>query len=267
MTLRLGKREAQYDPKTLAMAEFMAPPAVPSAYDLDKGRRAFPLDAWGNDAWGNCVKVGQANQLIRLERLEQRRTLKLTSELVIQAYKDEVLAEFNEVTSNAGDANDNGLIVLYNIRNWRTTGWTLDFTKKANDARVYKIAAFGELHPEDYEQLKAACYLLHGVQLGLWLPRGIQGNYTKWDYAGENGPEWQPGSWGGHLVYAKAYDGDEFEILTWGMKVRVTKSFLAKYCDEAYAVVDDFDNWRKSKIIDVEALKQALRDIGASGIE
>lgn len=267
MNLRLGKQEAKYDQRTLSLATFMAPPAVPSSFDFDKTRASFPLHAWGNDAWGNCVKVGQANQLVRLERLEQRRTLKLTEELVVEAYKDEVQREFGSRPEHAGDAYDSGLYVLDNLKNWRAIGWPLDFTKTPNDTRTYSIAAFGELIPVDWEQIKAGIYLLHGVQLGLSLPMGIQGNYTYWDYPATNGDEkWRPGSWGGHLVYAKAYDGDDLEILTWGMKVKVSREFIAKYCDEAYAIVDNFDAWRKSKSLDVDAMIEYLRSIGARGV-
>lgn len=265
--MRLGKQEAKYDQRTMSLANFMAPPVVPSSFDFDKTRAAFPLFPWGNNEWGNCVKVGQANQLVRLERLEQRRTLKLTEELVVEAYKDEAQREFGNRPIQAGDPWDNGLFVLDNLKNWRAIGWPLDFTKKPNDTRTYNIAAFGELIPTDYEQIKAAIYLLHGVQIGLWLPKGVQGNYTYWDYPASNGDDkWQPGSWGGHLVYAKAYDGDDIEILTWGMKVRVSREFIAKYSDEAYAVVDNFDNWRKSKTLDVEAMIEYLRSIGARGV-
>ena len=265
--MRLGKREAVSDPRTLMLGNFIEPRVVPSKHDFDQGRAGFPLDPWGNDQWGNCVKVGEANQLVRLERLEQRRTLKLTADHVVKAYAEESERQFGVRPSAPGDAGDQGLVVLWNLRNWRNLGWTLDFTKRKGDDRTYTISAFGELVPNDYEQLKAACYLLHGVQLGLWLPRAVAGNYTYWDYNGETGDHWRPGSWGGHLVYAKAYNGDSMEILTWGFKVKVSKRFLARFCDEAYAVVDSWDNWRKSKEINVEGMKTYLREIGARGIE
>lgn len=267
MELRLGKKEYVPDPRNMMLSNYMTPRVLPAKYDFDKKRKPFPLHPFGNDKWGNCVKVGQANEMLRLERLEQRRTLKIQEHHVVAAYQDEVERQFGVRPAAPGGTGDNGLVTISNMRNWRNIGWTLDFTKKPNDARVYKIDAFGELEPNDFEQVKAATYLLHGVQFGFWLPRAVQGNFTLWDYNGESGPEWQPGSWGGHLVYSKAYEGDEVEILTWGFKVRVTKRFIAKFADEAYAVVDSWNTWRKSKEIDVEGMKQHLRDIGARGIE
>jgi hypothetical protein len=267
MELRLGKQEYVADPRTMMLGNFIEPIVLPHTYDFDRHRAKFPIHPWGNDQWGNCVKVGQANQLIRLERIEQKRTLKLNDSLVVEAYKEEVERQFGTRPIFAGGAGDDGLVVLHNLRNWRKVGWTLDFTKKKKDARTYTISAFGEIIPSDYEQVKGAIYLLHGAQLGFWLPRSVRGNYTRWDYNGESSPEWQAGSWGGHLVYAKAYDGNDIEILTWGMKVKVSRTFVAKYCDEAWAVVDNFDNWRSSSQLDTAGMLNYLRSIGATGIE
>lgn len=252
----------------MQLGSFLEPLKLPASFDFDKGRARFPLSPWGNDEWGNCVKVGQTNQLVRLERLEQRRTLPINTEMVVEAYKQEVGRQFGKQPQQAGDPYDTGLYVLDNLRNWRSVGMPLDFTKAPGDARVYKTAAFGEIVPQDWEQIKASIYLLHGVQLGLWLPLGVRGNLTYWDYPEKNGNTiWVPGSWGGHLVYAKAYDGDDLEILTWGHKVKVSREFVAKYCDEAYAVVDNFDEWRRNRQVDVEGMLRYLRDIGASGIQ
>lgn len=267
---KLGKQEHVYDERTLRLGTFMAAEIVrPRRYDFDAKRAGFPLDAWGNTDWGNCVKVCEANHTVRLERLEQKRTLKVSTAQVVEEYKAEVLRQFGQATEKPGDPNDSGLVMLHNLRNWRKVGWPLDFTKKENDTRVYKIAAFGELESNDPDQLKNAIYLLHGVQLGIWLPRAAQTMTRKgtWDYNGESGPEWAPGSWGGHAVYAKAYDTESIEVLTWGQKVKVTNNFIAQYCDEAWGVVDSFNHWKGRNEIDVQALIQRLRDVGASNIE
>lgn len=267
---RLGKQEHVFDERTLRLGAFMAAEIIrPGRYDFDAKRAPFQLSPWGNDSWGNCVKVAEGNQLVRLERLEQKRTLKLTTYHVVEEYKAEVMRQFGVQTNSPGDVNDSGLVMLHNLRNWRKVGWPLDFTKKKGDTRQYHIAAFGELESNDPEQLKNAIFLLHGVQLGFWLPRAAQAMTRKgtWDYNGETGPEWAPGSWGGHAVYSKAYTPENIEVLTWGMKVRVTDKFIAKYCDEAWAVVDSFDHWRGHSEIDVQAIIKHLHDVGASNVE
>lgn len=259
MEIRLGKKDYEFDAKTLKLSTAISPTVVvPHAYDFDKGRARFPLNPWGNDEWGCCVKVAEANQVIRLERLEQRRTVMIDTDVVLAEYKTDT------GSTAPGDSLDNGLVMLDNNRRWRTKGFQVY-------KRNYQIAAFGELEPGEIDQLQAAVYLLHGVQFGFALPRFVSSqvyDYATWDIApGENGEHTQPGSWGGHAVYCKKYDSSGFEILTWGLHIYVSNAFVKRYCDEAWAVVDDFDHWRKRPEIDVSSIIQHLRDIGASGIQ
>ena len=255
--MRLGKQGHVEDERTLMMANFMLDIHVPEQYDFDKRRAAFPSRMWGNDAYGDCVIAGRCNHLMRLERVEQRRTVPL--------YDDDAVSEYKRLTGcqSAGDANDTGLVVLEAMRDWRNDGMATDGRFGIRSARNYKIAAYGELNPQDRNQLRNAIYTMHGIHLGFWLPIAAQRmtNNGLWDYNGEGGSEWQEGSWGGHLVYSKAYDADGLEILTWGMKVKVTNNFIEKYCDEAWAVVDSLDSWRTKQTIDVAALEQRLQEI------
>lgn len=253
--VRLGKKDYVYDEKTLKLGPVFSPTLViPHTFDFDAGRSKFPLDMWGNDKWGDCAKVAQANQVIRLERLEQRRTLKLTTSDVVAAYQAETGAQ------EPGDPRDTGLVMLNNNRLWRHVGFPFK-------NHFYNIAAFGELDPHEPDQLRAAIYLLHGVQFGFSLPRACQTMGNEWDYRGETGPEWQPGSWGGHAVFGKRYDEGGVEVLTWGEEVYVTNTFIDRYCDEAWAVVDNFDNWRKRPEIDINAVIGHLNEIGATHVE
>lgn len=260
MDVRLGKQAHRYDSRTLALGDFIQHTPLPAYHDFDKRRAAFPLKVWGNDAWGNCVIVGQAHHMTRLERIEQRRTLPITEDDVVDRYK--ALSGAQE----PGDRNDVGLVVLDALKRWRE-GWQLDFSR-SDPPRDYKISAYGELDPHDLWQLRAAVFYLHGVQFGFWLPLtaqdGLNSENPTWDYIPTGDERERPGTWGGHLVYSKAYNSDgSFEILTWGMKVRVTPAFIDHYCDEAWAVVDDFDAWRNRPIVDVAGMIEKLREIGA----
>lgn len=256
MNFRLGKQLYEHDERTLMLARYMLPDIrVPEKFDFDKGRRPFPLRTWGNDEWGDCVIAGEANQLLRLERVEQRRTIPLDNSTVVERYK--------QLTGSAspGDANDNGLVVLDAFRDWYHNGFKIG-------NRNYTIAAYGELDPLNGAELRMACYVFHGIHLGFWLPLAAQGmtNNGVWDYNGESGPHWAPGSWGGHLVFAKKFDKDSFEILTWGMQVKVTNSFIEKYCDEAWTPVDSLDSWRTKQTIDVAGLVSQLQQISSKPV-
>lgn len=251
MSERLGKLEYKPDDRTARLATWMADTVVvPKKYDFDRGRAPFPLDPWGNEEWGDCVRAGRCNHTLRLERIETRRTVHVTADQVINSYKHATGAV------SPGDANDNGLVVLDDLNDWRQNGWTIG-------GKGYTIAAFGELDPTDFEQLKSATYLFHGIQLGFWLPRAVQGA-SEWTYHGETGPEWKAGSWGGHLVYSKMYADGSAEVLSWGRRIRVSKEFIAKYADEAWAVVDSLDVWRRRPEFDVQGLIKHLHDIGAT---
>jgi len=243
---RLGKQEHKFDKRTLMMARFALPGIrVPERYDFDKNKTPIPLLMWGNDRWGDCVIAGEANHLLRLERIEQRRTVKMGDDTVVARYKALSGAR------SPGDGNDQGLVVLEAMRDWKNNGWTIN-------GRNYKIAAYGELEPSDRKQLRMAAYALHGIHLGFSLPAAAQNMAGVWDYNGQLGPQWRPGSWGGHLVFSKSFSSEGLGILTWGQKVFVTNEFIEKYCDEAWAIVDNLDSWRVKQTINVPLLMQQL---------
>lgn len=249
--LKLGKQDHKFDERTLRLARFALPDIrVPVPWDFDKGRRPIPIRMWGNDANGDCVIAAQSNHLLRLERVEQRRTIPLFDKDCVDRYR--LLTGSQE----AGDSRDEGLVALDSMRDWNHNGYQ---TPKRN----YKIAAYGELDVLDMTELQMAAFIFHGIHFGFWLPVAARRMTSQgvWDYNGESSPEFQPGSWGGHMVYSKAFDNETFEILTWGIKVKVTHDFIRKYCDEAWAVVDSFDSWRTRQTIDVPGLTRQLFEI------
>jgi hypothetical protein len=260
----LGKKEYEPDVRTLKLGQMMKLPEihVPSHYDFDDRRREFPMEEWGNLDWGNCVICGQANQLLRFERIEQRRTLKLREEDVVGRYKALSGAE------KPGDGKDQGLIVLEAMKDWQNSGFVVVPVPKGKakaTPKNFKIAAYGELDPDNHAQMRGAIYLLHGIHMGFWLPRAAQKMSAEkfWNYKGETGPDWEPGSWGGHLVYCKAYDEVSYEVISWGGKIIVTNSFVDRYCDEAWAAVDNLNSPRTRQVFDVDALVAKLHEIGA----
>jgi len=252
---RLGKQEAKEDERTLRMANFLSvpPSGIPATYDFERGRSNFPTHTWGNDEWGDCVVAGRANQQQRLQRIESRLTIPLTDQMVVDTYKRMTGAQ------NPGDQNDVGLVVLDALKDWRA-GWYVPVWKKG---RTYSIDAFGALDPKDGYELRAAAYLLTGIQFGLWLPITAYHQISKgqaWDVTSTTG-DGEPGSWGGHLVYTCHYDSGGWYVWTWGQKQYATDKFIQTYADEAYAVVQT--NETHSRYLDVDALQRYLTQIGA----
>jgi hypothetical protein len=247
--VKLGKLDYVHDPKTLKLAAFVKADAiaVPPTFNFDSGKKPFPNNMWGNDAYGNCVFAARANSQVRLERLEQRKTILTTDEPVI--------AEYKLLTGcvSPGDANDTGYVILYAMRQWRKDGWKIG-------ARNYTVYAYGELDPVNHLQLKQGIFALAGVHFGFGLPKAVAGA-SQWHYNGETGPEWEVGSWGGHCVYGFAYDAHGITVKTWGENVHVNWAFIDKYSDEAWSVVDSADSWRIKQTVDVNALSARLGQI------
>lgn len=254
--LKLGKQGYKHDDRTLMMAKFLSPDIhIPDHFNFDANRAPFPDRVWGNDNYGDCVIAARANATLRLERVEQRRTLAMVDEDAINLYKAMTGCQ------SPGDEKDTGLVMLEAMRQWRNEGWSM-FKYPHHH---YDIAAYGEIDPMNQQELRACIYMLGGVHFGFALPVAAQ-QMTRnkvWDYNGENGGEWQPGSWGGHAVYGIAYDKDSITIKTWGFNVKVTNAFIEKYCDEAWGVVDNLDSWRTKQTIDVSKLESELRQISS----
>jgi hypothetical protein len=250
---KLGKDPHKHDDKTLMLADYLEVPVIPTAYDFDRHRAKFPVKEWGNLDYGDCVIAAESNHLLRMERVEQKRTIKLTDDQCIERYKTLTGCE------KPGDANDTGLVMLNTMSNWRNVGYQVG-------KRNYNIAAYGELEPRDDHQLKSCIYLLGGIHFGFALPRSAQAQVPSgfWDVT--TGPGSQAGSWGGHCVFSCRYDQGNYWVKTWGMDIRVTVAFVQKYADEVWGVVDDLDKWKASSHLDVANLIAKLRSIGAKNV-
>jgi hypothetical protein len=253
---KLGKLPYHPDERTFFLSNYIREEIhVPGAFNFDRHRRPLPHRSWGNGLWNNSVIASQANQLLRFERIEQRQTIVLADSDAISRYKQFTGSVAPE------DTRDTGTTVLDVFRNWRNQGWTL--TTKAGVEKNYKIDAYGELEPNDQAGLRAACYTMHGIHIGFWLPlAAIDMAYEGyWRVRGESGPQWEPGTWGGLLAYARAYDPDGFEILAWGTPIWVSNQFIERYADEVWAVVASFMDWRASQAIDVPAIQSKQFEI------
>jgi hypothetical protein len=247
--MEFGKREPKYDERTIMLSEFMdASFRAPSRYDFDKYRTEIPLNDWGSETQKCCVIASQANQLLRFGRVDQRMTLPLRKQDVVRRYKKIAGVE------KAGDEKDIGLNVLSSLRYWHREGWNVQ-------RKDYGIAAYGEIEPNEREFLRTAAYVLRGVHFGFWLPLAVANSFqneAQWDYDGQTGDEWKPGSLGGTLAFSKAYDPSGFEVLAWGNTIKVSNDFIEKFCDEIWVVVENLDEYWVQVVLDTWKLQSRL---------
>lgn len=238
---KLGKAVAKRDSRNLKFAAILrVPQPVPDEYDFDVQHSRIPLPMFANDVLGDCVIAGRAHQTLRFEDVEQNKIITITDSAVTKEY-------FKETGGV-----DTGLVVLDSLKEWRKSGWRVG-------RRVYKIQAFSEITPREAEGVKQAVFLDVGVGLGLQLPLSAEDQINAgkpWDVT--SGARGEPNSWGGHYVYVPGYTKAGPVCVTWGRKQPMTWAFFAKYCDEAYAIIDAINTAKKKKALDGKGIAEFI---------
>jgi hypothetical protein len=228
---KLGKAPAKKDKRNLKLATLLqAAPPLPSAYDFDNGHPGIPTPMFGNDVNGDCVIAGRAHETLRFEDIEQGSVLMITDK--------DVLKEYFKETGGP----DTGLVVLDSLNLWRQKGWKVG-------KRTYKIQAFAQVNFANHNEVRQAIFADVGIGLGVQLPNSAKQQIQTgqpWDVS--SGPDSKPGSWGGHYVYVPGYTPSGPVCVTWGRKQQITWAWLDKYCDEAYAIFDAKNRFKKAVI-------------------
>ena len=229
---KLGKAPARKDKRNLKFATLLrlTAPALPSSYDFDISHPGIPTPMFGNDTYGDCVIAGRAHQTLRFEDIEQGSVLMITDK--------EVLKEYFKETGGS----DTGLVVLNSLKEWRQNGWKVG-------KHAYQIQAFAEVDFTNHQEVRQAVFADVGVGLGVQLPNSAKAQIQTgqpWDLT--TGPDSAPGSWGGHYVYVPGYTTSGPVCVTWGRKQQITWAWLDKYCDEAYAIFDAKNRFKKTMI-------------------
>jgi hypothetical protein len=242
--LKLGKKEAVVDSRTIKMATLfkeLAPP--PEEYDFDLAHPIFsmPLPVFANDRYGDCVIASRAHQTLRFEAIEQSMLLPISDEDVINQYMIETGGQ------------DSGLVELESLKQWRKDGW------KVGD-NTYKIHAFGSIDWHKKQSVMMSIYYLSSCYTGVALPESAKKEFA-------DGKVWSdlrylPGTWGGHAMIVTGYDKYTVTFITWGRRQKATWDWFFQYCDECYSIVDDKDYWLGDKSpIYCELLEEYLKNI------
>lgn len=260
---RTGKAPAKGHLKMLNAENYIKKTiTVPESHNLWAKRAKFPVKSFGNRVHGDCTRASQAVLQMRSERLEQRRTIKITDEEVIRVYY--------EMTERYYGGGDTGAYELDALNDWRRP----DYTFKDVYGRPYTIDAFTRVNHSNLQEVKQAIYIsgVHGIKFCMNLPYAFSAmNVKKWDIQ-EDAPligVWAPGSWGGHSMTATGYTKEGIIWpTTWdepdGL---ITWRAFAAYCDESYMVIDSINAWKKkreiAKLIDLTALRNDVNSVSS----
>lgn len=225
----LGKKLGKVDdPRTFQIKEFatLSEIKIPEAWRLAKGHEFVPMFA--NDNYGDCTFASSGHRIITQERaVGQGREIQLTDDDILKGYS--AVTGFDRATGR----NDNGAYMLDVANYLRRQG-----IGKERDGSPHVATAYIEIGVKE-EYARAGSLLFGGFWMGVWLPTSAQFQ-TTWDVpaGGPVGPG-QPGSWGGHAIYAIGYDKEGIFFYTWGMLMKMTWQFFKVYCDEAYVFISE----------------------------
>jgi hypothetical protein len=215
--MRLGKRPAKHDARTLMMARYLTTelpqaPLVLAPPDMQQ------LGVMMNDSLGDCTCAAMGHMV-------QAWTTANGSEYVVG--DAEVLAAYEGACgyNPADPSTDQGGVELEVLNYWRATG-----------IGGHKIAGFVSLAPKSREHVKIACMLFGGAYLGVQLPVTAQ-NQIVWSVAMSAGADAEPGSWGGHAINVVGYNETGPIVVTWGALKQISWAWFDVYCEEAYAVL------------------------------
>lgn len=260
---KLGKSAARSDVRALMLTNYMKASAVepPKATNFWKGKTAIPLNAFGNIDYSDCTRASQANASLRMERIEQRRTITITEEEVVRVYF--------EMTKKYYGGGDVGAYEIDALNEWRRP----ETTFKDSKGRPLTIDAYVRVNQANIIEVKRAMWTAkaHGIKVCMNLPLAFQTGKV-WDIPQGQQPvgKYQVGSWGGHSMFAEDYDEFGVTIPTWDTKVKVSWRAFAIYADEAYMVIDSVDAWRKrvsKKELDLSAIKADVNNVSSHKIK
>jgi hypothetical protein len=263
---RLGRLPMKTTRKALLFADFFKYVTLPASCTYWRTKAPIPTRTYGNTEHGCCTIAKQAVAITRMERQEQRRLVAIEDAEVLRVYY-----AMSDALYGGGD---NGAYEDDALNRWRNP----DLTVRDTAGNPYTIDAYLRINAANHRELRAGLALSgpKGIAVCLNLPAVFQrmAPPDPWDVS-EVQPlvgEWQPGSWGGHSMWAHGYTAQGIWLdHTWGIDPQLlTWRAAAAYLDEAHLVIDSLDTWRKRATassgrvkFSVAAVRDAVNDVSS----
>ena len=207
---RLGKLPPKLDHRTLRLSRYLTDKLPAPPPKIDHSQLVMNWRMLLNDQLRDCGPAGAAHQDMSWAAYAGR---------PYDIADSQVKAWYYGITGGQ----DSGVYILDMANYWRKN-------PLGNDTR---IEAFVSINP-NVTEAKLAIQLFGSAGIGLSLPD--QGTFGPWDRV--YGP---PNPNNGHYVCLVGYDDARqmFTAITWGQAVDMSYSFFLRYCDEAYAFLND----------------------------
>lgn len=215
----LGKQRPREDARTLRLASYLRLPKPPAGFGVVPSSSVV-WKVLANDRLGDCTIAAAAHADMAWRKASGRPDRKTIT-------TGRVISDYSAITGYdpADPSTDQGAVELDVLKAWRARGIC-----------GHKIAAFAAATVDDHAEVRAACWLLGGLYIGVALPLTAQ-DQRVWDVVDDAGSEGEPWSWGGHAVNVIGYDARGLTFVSWGKAMRMTWGFWSTYVDEAWGVV------------------------------
>lgn len=223
---KLGRLPYKRDPRAFKLSKFKAVPdsyALPASFDwspavdIEYGAgSSWPM--MGNDKIGDCVFAAMGHQI---QAWTANAGKKITPP------DDEIVEDYSTVTGyKPGDpSTDQGTTPTTALNWWRQ-----------NPISGVSLDAYAEVNYMNWRETQAGLIWFGGLLVALDLPVTAQSQPDVWDLVDTSSPDAQPGSWGGHEVYALGYDSQgRIKLITWGQEHYMTRRFYSS-CAEVVQV-------------------------------
>ena len=252
---KLGRLKSKPDPRTLHLRDYLLTPAttlpaLPPSADWTAAVKV-PWGMLSNDQVGDCVIAAAAHMLMQW---------RWNAGAPFIPTDLQVLADYSAVTGYIPNdpSTDNGTDPLTALKRWKNVGFCTG----------HKLGGFVATQATRQKEIQYAIALMEGSYIALSLPIAAQ-NMTAWDIppGQQLVGDWEPGSWGGHMVEAPKYDEQGVWVVTWGALKFVSWAFLAAYCDESFALIsmDMLNGTQRSPLgLDIKTLGADLQALAKS---
>lgn len=220
---KLGKLAPRRDPRNLKLSNYLSydglPPYPPA---LQRGTN-ITQNGWtmmGNDTIGDCTAAALGHGIMLWTNANNK--------LVIPS-EDDVISAYSGYTGYdpSTGANDTGADCNTALNYLIHTG-----------VDGHKALSYAEVQITSPAELRTALDLFGFLYIGLGLPITAQDQADEWSVTDPSlTGNAAPGSWGGHCVIIVGYNGSNFDLITWGERIKMTTGFWDAYVEEAYAIL------------------------------